>query len=24
VMRRTAQGNLVPKTLDSVQFLNLK
>ncbi len=24
VMRRTAQGNLMPKTLDSVQFLNLK
>lgn len=24
VMRRTAQGNLVPKTLDSAQFLNLK
>jgi hypothetical protein len=24
VMRRTAQGNLVPKTLDSVQFLSLK
>ena len=24
VMRRMAQGNLVPKTLDAVQFLNLK
>ncbi len=24
VMRRTAQGNLVPKTLDSLQFLNFK